>query len=100
MKAKADSFPLTVKAGSTAVKIYRDSKPSGDYFRVVYHLGGKRHRLNFHDLDEARAEARTKAAQLARGRGGGSTNRQKPAGLRACARCGERVRDSAGRGGD
>ena len=67
MKAKADSFPLTVKAGSTAVKIYRDSKPSGDYFRVVYHLGGKRHRLNFHDLDEARAEARTKAAQLARG---------------------------------
>ena len=43
MKAKTDSFPLTVKAGSTAVKIYRDSKPSGDYFRVVYHLGGKRH---------------------------------------------------------
>ncbi|MGB9277312.1 MAG: tyrosine-type recombinase/integrase, partial [Terrimicrobiaceae bacterium] len=67
MKAKADSFPLTVKAGSTAVKIYRDSKPSGDYFRVVYHLGGKRHRLNFRDLDKARAEARAKAAQLARG---------------------------------
>lgn len=67
MKAKAGSFPLTVKAGSTTVKIYRDSKPSGDYFRVVYHLGGKRHRLNFHDLDRARAEARAKAAQLARG---------------------------------
>jgi integrase len=67
MKAKADSFPLTVKAGSTAVKIYRDSKPSGDYFRVVYHLGGKRHRLNFHDLDKATAEAKAKAAQLARG---------------------------------
>ena len=67
MKAKADSFPLTVKAGSTAVKIYRDSKPSGDYFRVVYHLGGKRHRLNFRDLDKARAEAQAKAAQLARG---------------------------------
>ena len=67
MKAKSDSFPLTVKAGSTAVKIYRDSKPSGDYFRVVYHLGGKRHRLNFRDLDRARAEARAKAAQLARG---------------------------------
>ena len=67
MKAKAGSFPLTVKAGSTTVKIYRDSKPSGDYFRVVYHLGGKRHRLKFHDLDRARAEARAKAAQLARG---------------------------------
>ena len=67
MKAKTGSFPLTVKAGSTTVKIYRDSKPSGDYFRVVYHLGGKRHRLNFHDLDRARAEAQAKAAQLARG---------------------------------
>jgi integrase len=67
MKAKTDSFPLTVKAGSTAVKIYRDSKPSGDYFRVVYHLGGKRHRLNFRDLDRARTEAQAKAAQLARG---------------------------------
>ena len=67
MKAKADSFPLTVKAGSSVVKIYRDSKPSGDYFRVVYHLGGKRHRLNFHELDKAKAEAQAKAAQLARG---------------------------------
>lgn len=67
MKAKTDSFPLTVRAGSAAVKIYRDSKPSGDYFRVVYHLGGKRHRLNFRDLDEAKAEARAKAAQFARG---------------------------------
>ena len=55
MKAKADTFPLTVKAGSTVVKIYRDSKSSGDYFRVVYHLGGRRHRLNFRDLDSARA---------------------------------------------
>ena len=67
MKAKADTFPLTVKAGSTVVKIYRDSKSSGDYFRVVYHLGGRRHRLNFRDLDSARAEAQAKAAQLARG---------------------------------
>ena len=34
---------------------------------MVYHLGGKRHRLNFHDLDSARTEAQAKAAQLARG---------------------------------
>jgi len=67
MKTKADPFPLTVKAGSTVVKIYRDSKPSGNYFRVVYHLGGKRHRLNFSDLDKAKSEAQAKAAQLARG---------------------------------
>ena len=67
MKAKADSFPLTVKAGSSAVKIYRDRKPSGDYFKVTYYLGGKRHRLNFHEVDKAKAEAAAKAAQLARG---------------------------------
>jgi hypothetical protein len=42
MGAKAEAFPLAVKAGSTAVKIYRDRKPSGDYYRVVYYLGGKR----------------------------------------------------------
>lgn len=67
MKKKSEKFPLTVKAGSSTVKIYRDRKPSGDYFRVVYHLGGKRHRLNFRDLDAARTEAAAKAAQLARG---------------------------------
>jgi integrase len=67
MKAKADSFPLTVRAGSSVVKIYRDSKPSGHYFRVVYHLGGKRHRLNFANLEAARMEAAAKVAQLARG---------------------------------
>jgi hypothetical protein len=49
------------------VKVYRDRKPAGDYFRVVYHLGGKRHRLHFNDLERARVEAQAKAAQLARG---------------------------------
>jgi integrase len=67
MRAKAEAFPLTVKAGSTAVKIYRDRKPSGDYYRVVYYLGGKRYRLSFTALEEARTEAQAKAAQLARG---------------------------------
>lgn len=67
MKPKNITFPLTVKAGSTAVKIYRDAKPSGDYFRVVYQLGGKRHRLNFRDLETAKVEAQAKAAQLSRG---------------------------------
>ena len=49
------------------MKIYRDRKLSGDYYRVVYHLGGKRQRLNFSDLDRAKAEAQAKAAQSARG---------------------------------
>ena len=59
--------PLAVKTGSTVVKIYRDRKRSGNYFRLVHYLGGKRHRLNFRSLDDAKKEAAAKAAQLARG---------------------------------
>jgi integrase len=66
-RTKSITFPIAVKAGSSVVRIYRDRKPSGEYFRVVYHLGGKRHRLNFRDLDSAKTEAAAKAAQLARG---------------------------------
>jgi hypothetical protein len=66
LKPKGDS-PIRVKAGSCVVKIYRDRKPSGDYFRLVYYFGGKRHRLNFRSLDDARKEAAAKVAQLARG---------------------------------
>ena len=60
-------FPLTVRAGSTALKIYRERKRSGDYFRLAFYLGGKRHRLNFSSLDAAKTEAAAKAAQFARG---------------------------------
>lgn len=67
MKTKKPKFPMIVKRGSCAVKIYRDQKPQGTYFRVAYHLGGKRHRLNFHDLEAATLEAEAKASQLARG---------------------------------
>jgi integrase len=34
---------------------------------VAYHLGGKRHRPHFHDLEKAIAEAEAKASQLSRG---------------------------------
>jgi hypothetical protein len=40
-KPKED-FGLVVKASLSAVKIYRDRKGSGDYFRLAYYLGGKR----------------------------------------------------------
>jgi len=49
------------------VKIYRDRKPTGTYYRVAYHIGGKRHRLHHNDLEKAIAEAEAKAAQLSRG---------------------------------
>ncbi len=67
MNKKRIRFPIVVKRGSSVVKIYRDRKPTGTYFRVVYHLGGKRHRLHFNDLEEALSEAKAKAAQLSRG---------------------------------
>ena len=38
-ESQSRSLPLTVKAGCTAVKIYRELKSSGHYYRVVYHLG-------------------------------------------------------------
>jgi integrase len=60
-------FPIVVKRGSSVVKIYRDRKPEGTYYRVVYHLGGKRHRLNFSTLQAATDEAEAKASQLSRG---------------------------------
>jgi integrase len=67
MKAKRHRFPIVVKRGSSVVKIYRDRKPTGTYFRVAYHIGGKRHRLHFNDLEKATNEAEAKAAQLSRG---------------------------------
>jgi integrase len=58
---------MLVKRGSSAVKIYRDRKSQGTYYRVVYHLGGRRHRLNFRDFQTARSEAEAKASQLSQG---------------------------------
>src|SRR5262249_34498631 len=64
-------FPYPVKRGSITVMIYRDRKPEGTYYRVVYYLpdqDGKncRHRLNFHDLEAAIHEAELKASHLSR----------------------------------
>jgi integrase len=62
-----DVFPVIVKDGSAVVKIYRDQNRSGEYFRVVFYLSGKRNRLHFSTLAEARKEAKEKASQLSRG---------------------------------
>jgi integrase len=67
VKKKRQRFPIKVKRGSSAVKIYRDRKREGTYYRVAYSLGGKRHRLNFRDLESATSEAEAKASQLSRG---------------------------------
>jgi integrase len=67
VKAKRIRFPIIVKRGSAVVKIYRDRKPTGTYYRIAYHIGGKRHRLHHNDLEKAIAEAEAKASQLSRG---------------------------------
>jgi integrase len=64
-------FPIVVKRGSSAVKIYRDPKREGTYYRVVYYLPdrdgkSRRHRLNFRDLEAATNEAELKASHLSR----------------------------------
>ena len=71
---KRTRFPIVVKRGSSEVKIYRDRKLEGMYYRVVYYTKttvdgkdvSKRHRLNFSDLDEATNEAEAKASWLSR----------------------------------
>jgi hypothetical protein len=50
MNMEREKFPITIKSGSCAVKIYEDAKPSGTYYCVCFHLGGKRQRLSFADL--------------------------------------------------
>ena len=67
MKTNEETFPLTVKAGSAVVKIYRDQKPSGAYYRVGYYRGGKRTFEHCATLDKAKEEAAAKAKQLSRG---------------------------------
>jgi integrase len=49
------------------VKIYKDVKPQGTYYRVVYRVGAKRERLHFSDLDKAKLEAEAQASKLSRG---------------------------------
>lgn len=73
MTAQRNRFPKVIKRGSCAVKIYRDQKPQGVYFRVVYQLGGKRHRLNFTTLEKATASAELKASELSRLDGAAAT---------------------------
>ena len=67
MKAKRDRFPIVIKRGSSVVKIYRDRKPTGTYYRVAYHFGGKRHRLHFNDLEKATSEAGSESRATSRG---------------------------------
>ena len=66
-KKKSEEFPLAVKAGSAVVKIYKEQKASGTYYRVGYYLGGNRTWQHCDTLEKAKEEADAKAKQLSRG---------------------------------
>lgn len=67
MKTKTEKFPLTIKAGSVAVKIYREEKASGTYYRLGFYQGSKRKFEHYSTLEEAKTAADAKAKQLSRG---------------------------------
>lgn len=60
-------FPMVVKQGSVAVKIYDVENKGRISYMVSYHAGGKRRLKMFADFDEAHAEAKSKANALSRG---------------------------------
>lgn len=67
MSKKRMDFPMEVKQGSVAVKIYRVENKGRDSFTVSYHANGKRTLKMFAVFEEAHAEAKSRANALARG---------------------------------
>src|SRR5438093_752891 len=58
-------FPITVRRGSVAVKIYHQA--SANVFTLMYYQDGERKRPSFADLQTAREQAGAIADRLARG---------------------------------
>ncbi len=67
MKTNKARFPITVKKGSAAVKIYKSTSKGYDYFKIAYYLGGKRKTQNFPEFEAAKREAEIQAGNLSRG---------------------------------
>jgi integrase len=66
-----NTFPMVIKAGAVQVKIYRTETTrtrSGYLYQLAWHDGTMRQIKQFADLDDAKAEGRTKAEQLQAGR--------------------------------
>lgn len=70
------NYPRVIKAGSAAVKVYRNRHPrtaTGFIFQVAWHAGGARKLQQFTDESAALEEARLRARQIAAGRIGAAT---------------------------
>ena len=72
--ARATTFPIVIRSGSVAVRIYRQVRPAErgrearEFYSVSWHVGGVRRLKQFSDLEAARAEAKLKAEALSAGR--------------------------------
>lgn len=68
MKTKSRGWPVTVKRGNVAVKIYETVNRDRILYTVAFrHIDGSRKRLNFSDPRKARIEAERIATQLHNG---------------------------------
>lgn len=66
---KAPRFPVTIRRGSVATKVYRLRRGDGrEVYTAAWHAGGVRFTRQFPSYVEAHAEASLKADQLAAGR--------------------------------
>jgi len=63
---KTEAFPLVVKRGSVAVKIYRTPSHGCESFTLSYYQDGVRKRPAFADFELAKAEAEAVANRLSR----------------------------------
>lgn len=71
----ANRFPLTIKSGAVAVKIYKvrhKLAPAGHVFSLAYSTAEGRKVRQFADLDEAKAEARIIAGRISAGHADGA----------------------------
>src|SRR5262245_39385656 len=67
MSKKRMVFPMEVQAGSVIVKIYKVENKGRGSFTVSYFADGRRRLKMFADIDEAYAEAKSKARSLSKG---------------------------------
>lgn len=74
------AFPITIRSGSVAVKIYRQTRAAErgrearTFYSVSWHVAGVRRLKQFADLAEAKAEAKMKAEALSAGRSEAATS--------------------------
>ena len=66
---KTPRFPVTIRRGAVATKVYRFQRKDGrDVYTAAWHVGGARLTKQFPSYAEAHAEATLKADQLSAGR--------------------------------